>query len=633
MTRKLLIGMSLILVVLGSINLFSFPGDSGRKGLNDFIEFLNSYKEELEYKTFGLLEHPDKVEIKIHCTDKTIGKILAGLEGFNYKKYTIERVTANNITAVVIFSKPSVEAVEEPKSEVVPKAEGEADAVEKKKDCPRRVKVQVREVTYKIFMEYKYYNKPVVSAKEFDVITTLDLDELISEVLVKKGDKVTKGQVLLTFDPERINREILKAQSDLTSWKRILFQREHWKERSPRAENQARSEMKKAEIQLAENKNLLTKLEVKAPADGTVTFVVDKETGIGPERVVAKVVNDLVMRIDLSTEDRHLFKDGQKGRISFKDAGFVRLCKVEKKYDSLKLILKNDDRKLSGGMIGSFRVLLKEYEKAVVIDPKILLEDEKGKFVYVIDGKYAKKTYLTPGPVEDSNMLVLSGLSFEDEIIITNVECLEEGKKIRVVVLDPKTGKLKKRKKKKPGVEVVKPVVTKAPLDRDKGLKLSFGFGLNMIGEEIFKDVYGSSFISGYLEISYSFSSRIEMFLAAGYVPKKGSFTAFEDDVKLTMIPMYVGARYKFSAISKFKPYIGAAFTLYTMREKTAEITTPSNSGSGISLNGGATMNLSPKLELFFDLKYDMVKISVEELEDDLNVSGLRFTLGAAYKF
>lgn len=634
MTRKLLIVIGLILAVSGSINLFSVPVNSGKKGLDDFIEYLNSHKEELEYKTYGLLEYPDKVEIKIHCTDKTIGKILAGIEDFNYEKYTLERVSPNNVTAVVVFSKPGVKAVEEPTSDVVPKTEGEEDAVEKKKDCPRRVKVQVREVTPKIFMEYKYFKEAIVPAKGFDAIVPLDLDELVSEVLVKKGDKVTKGQVLLTFDPEKINREILKAQSDLKSWKRILFKREHWKVRSPSAENQAKREIEKAEALLTENKNLLTKLEVKAPEDGEVIFVVDKETGIGTDRVAAKIINDSVMKIDLSTEDRHLFKDGQKGRLSFKDAGFVHFGKVEKKRDSLKIILENDKHKLTSGMVASFRILLKKHEKAVVVDPKILLEDETGKFVYIVDGKYAKKAPLTLGPVEGGNILVLSGLSFGDEIIITGTECLEEGKKIRVVVRDPKTGKLKKRKKKKPGIEVVKPVVTKEPEETDKGLlKLNFGFGFNMIGEEVFKEVYGSSLISGYFGISYSIFSRLEMFLAASYMTKKGSFTEFEDEVTLTMIPMYVGARYKFNAISKFKPYIGAAYTIYSMKEKTATVTTPSNTGTGVSLNGGATMNFSSKFELFFDLKYDLVKLTIEGLEDSLDFSGLRFTLGVAYKF
>jgi membrane fusion protein (multidrug efflux system) len=634
MTRKLVIVISLILVVSGSINLFSVPVNSGKKGLDHFIEYLNSYKEELEYKTYGLLEYPDRVEIKIHCTDKTIGKILAGIEDFNYKKYTIERVSPNDVTAVVIFPRPGVEAVEEPTPDVVPKTEVEAEAAEKKEDCPRRVKVQVREVTPKIFMEYKYFEKPIVPAKRFDVIVPVDIDELVSEVLVKKGDKVTEGQVLLTFDSERINREILKAQSDLKSWKRILFKRENWKVRSPSAENQAKREIEKAEAQLAANNELLTKLEVKAPADGEVIFVMDKETGIGPDRVVAKILNNSVMKIDLPTEDRHLFKDGQKGRISFKDAGFARLCIVEKKDDSLKLIFKNDDGKLTGGMIASFRILLKKHEKAVVVDPKLLLKDEKGKFVYIVDGKYAKKAYLTLGPVEQGNILVLSGLSFGDEIIITGIECLEEGKKIRVVVKDPTTGKLKKRKKKKPGIEVVKPVVTKEPEETDKGLlKLNFGFGFNTIGEEVFKEVYGSSFISGYFGISYSIFSRIEMFLAASYVTKKGSFTEFEDEVTLTMIPLYAGARYKFRAISKFKPYIGAAYTLYSIKEKTATVTTPTNTGTGLSLNGGATMNLGSKFELFLDLKYDLVKLTIEDVESSFDFSGLRFTLGVAYKF
>jgi len=647
MNRKLLIGIGLILMVLGSLNLFSVPENSEKKGMTDFVEYLNTQKEELGYKTFGLLEHPDKVDIKIHCTDDTIGNILAGIEDFRYEKYTIERVSPNNVTVIVNFSKPAPggvdQDVEKPGAEAASKTESKAEAVETKKDCPRKVKVQVQEITPKIFMEFKYFKKPIVPAKEVDVIATSD--EIISEVLVKEGDKVTKDQLLLTFDPERINREILKAQSDLKSWRQILFNREHWKERSPRAENQAKEKIKEAETQLEEYKERLTQLEIRSPVDGKVTFVKDKETGIGTDRIVAKILDESIMKIDLPAEDGPLFKDSQKIRLYFKDARGAYLGMVDKKESSLKIIIKNDDLRLTEGMIAHFRVLFKKHENAVVIDLKKFLEDEKGKFVYIVDRKNAKKVYPIPGPVEAGNMLVLSGLSLEDEIITTGIECLEDGKRISVVVLDPETGKLKKRKKKKPEVAVVKPpekekpeIVAekpvKAPIETDKGvLKLSAGFGFNMIGEEVFKEVYGSSFISGSFGISYSFTSRIEMFAAASIISKKGSFTEFEDEVTLTMFPLYVGGRYKFDAFSKLKPYIGAAFTIYNMKEKTATVKTPNKSSSGLSLNGGAAMNISPTFELFLDLKYDLVKMSVEDLESDLNFSGLRLTLGVAYRF
>ncbi len=647
MNRKLLIGMGLILMVLGSFNLFSVPENSEKKGLTDFVEYLNSQKEELGYKTFGLIEHPDKVEIKIHCTDDTIGNILAGIEDFRYEKYTIERVSPNNVTVIVNFSKPTAggvdQDVEKPEVEAVSKTESKAEAVETKKDCPRKVNVQVQEITPKIFMEFKYLKKPIVPANEVDVIAATD--EMISEVLVKEGDKVTKDQLLLAFDPEGINREILKAQSDLKSWRQILFNREHWKERNPRAENQAKEKIKEAETQLEEYKERLTQLEIRSPVDGRVTFVKDKETGIGTDRIAAKILDESIMKIDLPTEDALFFIDGQTIRVSFQDARGAYSGKVEKKENSLKIIIKNDDLTLTEGMTAHFRVLFKKHENAVVIDSKEFLEDEKGKFVYIVDRKYAKKVYPTLGPIEAGNILVLSGLSLEDEMITTGIECLEDGKRIRVVVLDPETGKLKKRKKKKPEVAVVKPpeeekpeIVAvkpvKAPIETDKGvLKLSAGLGFNMIGEEVFKEVYGSSYVSGSFGISYSFTSSIEIFAAASIVSKKGSFTEFEDEVTLTMFPLYVGGRYKFNAISKLKPYIGAAFTIYNMKEKTATVKTPNKSSSGLSLNGGAAMNINPKFELFLDIKYDMVKMSVEGLESDLNISGLRLTLGVAYRF
>ena len=72
---------------------------------------------------------------------------------------------------------------------------------------------------------------------------------------------------------------------------------------------------------------------------------------------------------------------------------------------------------------------------------------------------------------------------------------------------------------------------------------------------------------------------------------------------------------------------------MYNMKEKAGTVKSPNQSGSGFSLNGGAAMDISPVFELFLDLKYDLVKMAVEGVESDLNLSGLRLTLGVAYKF
>jgi len=44
MNRKLLIGIGLILMVLGSLNLFSVIENSEKQGLTDFVKYLNSQK-------------------------------------------------------------------------------------------------------------------------------------------------------------------------------------------------------------------------------------------------------------------------------------------------------------------------------------------------------------------------------------------------------------------------------------------------------------------------------------------------------------------------------------------------------------------------------------------------------------
>ena len=643
MNSKLAIGLSMILIILGSISLFSTPPDQGKKGLTEFLNFLNSQKDELKYKNVGVLEHEDQVEVRVHCDEETLGKIMASSSDFSYSKITVVRAEEGAVTVVVIFSKTGAvpqepAAVSEPEAKPTqPQAQGkmppeQAGEAHKPIKCPKTVKVQAQDITPQTFVEYKYFRKPIVASKEFQVVSSME--EKIKEVLVNTGDMVAKDQVLIRYDADKIKKNIAAADTDLKNWKKELFRRENWKTKSPAAENQAKRHIASAEAIIKENTELLNQLEIKAPADGKITFIAAADTAVPKGEALLKMINAAVMKIDLPTSDLDLFEDAQRIILSFKDSGLAYVGRVEKKEDSLTIFIENETFKLNEGMEASFRVLLQKHENAIALPPNMLLENETGKFVYVVNGKFAKKVHLTLGPVEEDKVLIRSGLTLQDKLITTGIECLEDGKKIKIIGPKPEG-----KPEVKPVKEEVKPVKEVKPAAvgeeaSEKGLlKLSLGLAYHTVSDDVFKDVYGSSLMGGYFEVGFSFTSNIEVFLAAALLSKKGTFTDFPDEVTLTMFPAYLGGKFKLNMPSKIKPYIGAAVAIYNIKEKTAAEETPYQKGTGFSLLGGASMNFSSKLALFLDLKYDIVKIAIENAPEDLSLSGLKLTLGLRFKF
>jgi len=634
MNSKILIGISLILLLLGNVYLFSLPDDQGKKGLNEFLDYLNNNKDQLKYKNVGVLEHSDRIEVRIHCDEETLGKIMSGADNFGFTKINVIKNTPESITVVAIFPKNGTKA-QKPETKQVQKQAPDKKAPSPKqkkeikpKKCPKKVKVQVKDVSTQTFMEYKYFKKPIAPAKEVQIPSPTD--EKIVEVLVNPGDEVKKDQLLLKYDTEKILEKLTDAEGELKLWKQKLFKREHWKVRSTPAENQAKRHIASAETAIKENTELLKQMEIKAPLDGKVTFIAEKDSTVPTGKTAVTIVNSSVMKINLPNSDQNLFQDEQRIILSFKKFDLSYVGRVQKKDNELNIVIENETFKLKEGWIANFRILLKKHENAITISPNMLIEDEKGKFLYLVDEKYAKKAYITPGPVEEGKVLVRSGLSIEDKIITTGIECLEDGKKIKII--EPKKPT---KKKAKPGKKPAKEKKSKPAVGiSDKGcMKLSLGLAYHMVGDDIFKEVYGSSLMGGYVEAGFSFTRSLEIFVAASYLTKKGTFTQFPDEVTLNMFPAYVGGKFKFKMPSKIKPYIGAAVAIYNVKEKTDTVDTPYNKGTGFSLLVGSAMNLSKKLGVFLDLKYDLVKIAIEDATEDLDLSGLKLSLGLSYKF
>jgi hypothetical protein len=258
-------------------------------------------------------------------------------------------------------------------------------------------------------------------------------------------------------------------------------------------------------------------------------------------------------------------------------------------------------------------------------------------------------------------MVVKEGLAFGDELIVSGLECVEDNKKIQVVVWDAEKNKFRKRKKgERPKTTAeepkVKPEVKKVKTkpvkqEEEKPVKLetvppvrtgifsrlgiSFGYNMFMMGDALMKDVYGSSINGGFVEISYLIADKVELFISASLASKKGSFTEFEEPVALTMFPIYLGGKYRFELGKKFTPFIGSALAVYAAKEK-PELEyftdTPYYTDYGFSFFGGTYFMLTGRLDLSLSVKYDYIKITVLELNEKLDFSGLRASVGLKLK-
>ncbi len=637
-----------------------------KKGYEDYIAFLKDNKEALNYNTYGLIEHSDEVVIKVYCSKETKDMLLESLKDFNYKTYQFEEFSESQIVISIFFelTKPpekveleEKEAVEKKDEETIAEEikpeeivkekveEKEKQALEKKK-CPGRVKVQVRRIGPKIFKEHKYFEESILYDQ--DSVIKTQLTASVKEILVAEGDRLKQGQVVVRLDSTVLEKEIKSVEALVKKWQEILYKRQHWKERSPRAEKQAEDQLMEAEELLAQKEDDLANTQIQAPFDGKVMYIVSEGEPLEAGAIAFRIATDHLMKVSIPESDAELFKHDMEIKVFCQEVEAEILASVSKTEEKTKILLNNEDFKLSEGMKVNFRVLFKLHEEVIVLSENEILKDQDGSFVYVVDGKFASKRKLELGPVEEGKVLVLSGLNIDDEVIITGIECLKDRKKIKVMVWDEKKGKLRARKKKEE-IEIEKIVPEEIEIERvpvEKVIKkknfwrVGAGAGYYMVTDDLFTEIYGSSTLSGFVTASFTIKEKVEIFFSVAYVTKNGEFTISEEDTKLIMIPFYIGIKYIIKKTKKFEPFVGAALVRYNLKEVLPasteyhpETETNYHSNFGAAILAGTYWSIGSKLDFIFSLKYDISQSPIEELDEKINLSGLRAFIGLTYSF
>ncbi len=400
--------------------------------------------------------------LKIYSHKESQDQLLGSLQNFSYTRYEVKEFTEDQIVISIYFPvsrKTETKAIVAPvtakemKPEKIPETrEPEAVIVilpqpePEEEDCPGRVKVQVRKIGYQVFKEYKYFEESLSFDRDVELRTQLTAS--VKEVAVADGDRVQEGQILVRLDSGVIEKEIKSVEELIKNWKTILFKRQNWKERSPRAEKQAQEKIQEVEILLAQKMDDLSKTQIKAPFDGKVIYIISEGEPLETGATVLRMVSDQLMKVSVPAVDSGLFSQGMDVRISSTEVEGEFPGRVSKTETETKILLRNEDLKLTEGMKVNFRVLYREYDQAIVIPEKEVLKDDSGYYVFVVDAKRAALRRLNVGVIESGMVHVISGINIGEEVIATGLNCLQDRKKIKVMIWDAVLGKLRPRKKK-----------------------------------------------------------------------------------------------------------------------------------------------------------------------------------------
>ena len=296
----------------------------------------------------------------------------------------------------------------------------------------------------------------------------------VDKVLVKLGDYVKKGQVLLTFnssDRDEVIRNIAKESANLSQLERNYnsYKKLYAAGGAARIDYQTiETSIQQSRIAIAQYRANLDKMpiDIISPVDGTITALTADENYRVNTQVNLLEIEDLT-NVYVSTQvPEYSIKNlavGQKAEVTLKSSdkkyqGTVTevstvssdsstdtaaYVDVKVKVDATQL-----DKNFIPGFKASVKIITSSKQNVLSIPRTSIGEDEQGnKYVWKIVNGTVKKIIIKVGESNQDLIEILSGIAKGDKILEIMSTTLKDGQKLKI------TDKAEFMKKNKEGLD------------------------------------------------------------------------------------------------------------------------------------------------------------------------------------
>lgn len=286
-------------------------------------------------------------------------------------------------------------------------------------------------------------------------LEAVDVLNLVSEtqgkiikIYKEKGDHVSAGEVIVKVDDEVISANVLTAEANYAQFQKDVDRFTLLAESNAitkRDLEQANIGLKKAKADLITAKKALSNTSIKAPISGYINsdnITVGQLLGGGSP--VCEIVNNNELKLNIKVSEREVYKikNGQNVvvRLSiFPDKKFTgRISSIAEKADAtmkfnVEIRLSNDAKAhLKSGLYAEVELPIKN-EGKLIINKKSIVGSMEQPVVFVVKDGKAERRELTVGQSNDKQVEVLSGLTANEEVIISGQLNLKNGDDITII--------------------------------------------------------------------------------------------------------------------------------------------------------------------------------------------------------
>lgn len=270
---------------------------------------------------------------------------------------------------------------------------------------------------------------------------------VITNIYVKPGQHVSKGQVLAQLDNSVMRENIAQAEAQSTLTK-TLFQRQKnlWDQKIGTEVQflQAQTQMQSAQKQVDALRQQSDLYRITSPISGTVDQM-DLKLGqvAQPGSTSIRIVNADVLKVKADVPETYASRINQGDNVKVvvpdgNDSLTAKLTFAAKAIDptsrSFAIEIALPARKtLRPNMTAIIKIADYNNSKAIVIPLNAVQKSEQGDYVFVNENGIAKRKNVKIGTSYGGQSEIVSGLASGDEVITAGASDLEDGDKVKVL--------------------------------------------------------------------------------------------------------------------------------------------------------------------------------------------------------
>ena len=371
----------------------------------------------------------------------------------NEKKQSVEDIISTNNLEKIRAKKNQLDEQQQLISSEIKLLDAKIKTLDPQEKIPLVTSFITKEAVFTHYVELQGN----VSTKQ-NLIIYPEFAGVLTNVYVKEGQLVSKGQLLAKIDDGGLSQQLAQMQIQVDLAKTTFERQERlWNQNigSELQYLQAKSSYQAQARAVEQLKEQIEKTMVRAPFSGTVDDVItDQGSVVAPgQSQLFRVVNLKDMYIKTDVPERYVSNVtvGKSVIVEFPILGKSFESKVRQAGNfinpanrtfKIEVTVPNYDSNIKPNLTAKLKINDYINEKAILIPQSIISENAEGEqYVYIITNKVgnkaqAKQIIVETGKTQGDFIEILSGLEHDNEVINEGARSVKDGQYIKILEVE-----------------------------------------------------------------------------------------------------------------------------------------------------------------------------------------------------